>query len=329
VSRSFKSTAGALASFVLVAILASLVGCVAESEINPNPWLVPFTERHGSTISRSQMRAMKNLANIYRDHEMMFERRHALITAVELYAGDQAVTFELLNIFIDEINNGRIGVMEQEAALDSFGIDVAEVSNENLPDGEVARQIAVSYIEARERLNQSYEECYRMLSTACGQIPYNVELYYATANLQYIRAEEDGDRAKYRDAIHWLKNAIATSSEHLESYHLIAMSYERLGDPVRAIRFWRLFEVIYEIAPEVRGEGFITESRMQMHEDALFHISVLGILEEIHTSEGEDGITYAETREAASDRIDGLDWSESQLNLLNQILYYIERAEGG
>jgi tetratricopeptide (TPR) repeat protein len=96
------------------------------------------------------------------------------------------------------------------------------------------------------------------------------------ASLQFIRAEENNDRTLYKDAINYLKRAIASDSGHLESYHLIALAFERLGDNERAIRFWQLFETIYEIAPQVMGEGFITPERERMHRDALEHLAALG-----------------------------------------------------
>jgi tetratricopeptide (TPR) repeat protein len=134
----------------------------------------------------------------------------------------------------------------------------------------------MTYLDARKDLDAQYYECYRLMRVSCGQIPYNAELYYRTASLQYLRADEDGDRDKYKDAINWLKRAIASDSGHIESYHLIALAYERLGDKDRAARFWRLFEVIYEIAPEVMGEGFITPARESLHYEAMAHLDALG-----------------------------------------------------
>jgi tetratricopeptide (TPR) repeat protein len=94
--------------------------------------------------------------------------------------------------------------------------------------------------------------------------------------LQFLRADEDGDRTKYKDAINYLKRAIASDSGHLESYHLIALAYERLGDKDRAIRFWNLFETIYEVSPQVMGKDFITPERERLHEEALAHLESLG-----------------------------------------------------
>ena len=70
--------------------------------------------------------------------------------------------------------------------------------------------------------------------------------------------------------------SVAADSSNLESYRLIAIAYERLGDNDRALRFWRLFEVIYEIAPETIPNWEATPDREAMHEEALLHIEILG-----------------------------------------------------
>ncbi len=222
------------------------------------------------------MRAMNRLAQLYKSKGMEEEYIRALTTAVELYAGDTGVTYELLNELIGRINDGRYDVSNLEEMLRGMGIDPATLSADNLPESDRARQGAIRYLEAKEDLEALYNECYRILSSACGQIPYNADLYYRTAHLQFLRAEEDGDRDKYKDAINFLKRAIASDSSHLESYHLLALAYERLDDSDRAVRFWRLFEVVYEIAPETMGETFITPERERMHMEALEHLEALG-----------------------------------------------------
>lgn len=259
-----------------------LASCQRPVNVTPNPWLVPGEERSASSVSRSQMRAMYRLAGIYESAGMQFEYVHALTTAVELYAGDTGVTFELLNELIEGINISLNEVSRLKNELIRSGIDPSTLlgkGSQTLPL-RPGSELAESYLEAREKLEAQYEECYRILKNACWQIPYNTELYFRTANLQFLRAEEDGDEEKYRDAIAYLKRAIATDSSHLESYRLIAVTYERLGNTELAIRFWRLFEVIYEIAPEIRGEGFITPQIEEMHEEALRHIENLGVADE-------------------------------------------------
>jgi tetratricopeptide (TPR) repeat protein len=256
--------------------LAVLSGCASPREVISNPWLVPFQERQTSSVSRSQMRAMARLAYVYKAAGMKDEYVGALITAVELYAGDTTVTFELLNELIDGINQSRAEILQLKNALENTGLNPEDVSAGNMPTGDVQRQVAENYLDVKDQLEARYDECYRILSNACGQIPYNAELYYRTAHLQYLRASEDGDETRYKDAINFLKRAIASDSAHLESYHLIAMCYEKLGDNDRAIRFWRLFEVIYGIAPEVMGEGFITPQREALHQEALQHLESLG-----------------------------------------------------
>jgi len=257
----------------MVAVI--LAGCPAREEIISNPWLVPFKDRHGSAISRSQMRSMVRLGHFYRDNGLGQEYEHAMVTAVELYAGDIEVTFELLNIMIDRINAARREIGQVRNALGNLGIDPGSVGGGYVAENDEVQVLADGYIEANNELEALYEETYRILSSACGQIPYNAELYYRTAHLQFLRAEEDGDRDKYKDAINFLKRAIASDSSHLESYHLIAVSYERMGDDERAKRFWRLFEVIYEIAPQTMGPGFVTPHREGMHEEALARLEVL------------------------------------------------------
>ncbi|HEX9744811.1 MAG TPA: hypothetical protein VGB30_05235 [bacterium] len=233
----------ALISVIIFMLL--ITGCPKPDEQATNPWLVPFQERHSSMLSRSQMRAMVRLGDIYNSAGMEKEYVGALTTAVELYAGDQNVTFELINALIEDIN-------------------------------ELRSHVAIDPSPARkDELEAQYEELLRIMRTACNQIPYNAELYYRTASLQYLRAEEDGDEDKYKDAINYLKRAIASDSGHLESYHLIAVCYERLEDNERALRFWKLFEVIYEIAPQVMGDGFIDDQRRQLHQDALARIEAL------------------------------------------------------
>jgi tetratricopeptide (TPR) repeat protein len=264
-----------LSSTALLLLLA-ICGCPSRKEIVSNPWLVPFQERHASDISRSQMRSMARLAHIYRDKGMEKEYVHALTTAVELYAGDADVTFELLNVLIDKINGDRRDLNQIKNSLAAQGIEPSQITPGFQTNSPELQALADTYLQSKATLEALYEEAYRILSNACGQIPYNAELYYRTAHLQYLRAEEDGDRNKYKDAINYLKRAIASDSSHLESYYLIALCYERLGDTERAIRFWRLFEVIYNIAPETMGPGFITPGREQMHEQALARLEALG-----------------------------------------------------
>lgn len=263
-----------LPSLIFLCLSALLVGsCHKPADVTPNPWLVPGDERFESSVSRSQMRAMYRLAGIYKDAGLHFEYIHALTTAIELFAGDIDVTFELLNELIGGINNTLDEVARQKSVLSGVGIDPSTLSRDN--GTQLSPQEGL-YLDTRDKLEAQYEECYRILRNACWQIPYNTELYFRTANLQFLRAEEDGDEEKYKDAIAYLKRAIATDSSHLESYRLIAITYERLGNTELAIRFWRLFEVIYEIAPEIRGEGFITPEIGQMHEEALEHLEALG-----------------------------------------------------
>ncbi len=222
------------------------------------------------------MRAMVRLANIYRDVGLEKEYLSCLNVAIEIYAGDIDVTFTLINKLIEKINETRNEVGQARVHLEDQGIDPLTISEDNLPVSEPARGDAMSYLEAAEDLESQYENCFRIMSIGCTAIPYNAELYYRTAMLQYIRAQEDGDNTKYRDTINFLKRAIASDSGHLESYHLIALAYEQLGDRDRAIRFWRLFEVVYEIAPEVAGEEFLTPQREALHLEALDHLENLG-----------------------------------------------------
>jgi tetratricopeptide (TPR) repeat protein len=266
---------GKFVTLFLSLLLVASAGCSGSDNVITNPWLVPFQKRHGSALSRSQMRAMVRLARVYQEAGMNREYLHAMTTGVELYAGDIGVTFELLNILIDKINAGRSELSGHRTELSRLGIDPDDI--DPLPDGLTGDQESAveRYLESRSSLEGLYEETYRILSSACGQIPYNPELYYRTAHLQFLRAEEDGDRDKYKDAINFLKRAIASDSSHLESYHLIATSYERMGDRDRALRFWRLFEVIYEIAPQTMGPSFVTPQREVMHEEALRHIEEL------------------------------------------------------
>lgn len=223
------------------------------------------------------MRAMVRLAMIYKNHAMEKEYVHAMTTAVELYAGDIEITFELLNELIGKINESRGDVARRESSLSRLGVDPSLLTVGNTPYTGISQREAEAYLEAKANLEELYDETYRILSSACGQIPYNAELYYRTAHLQFLRAEDDGDRDKYRDAINFLKRAIASDSSNLESYHLIALAYERLGDMDRAVRFWRLFEVVYEIAPETRGPGFISPQRESMHREALEHLEMLDV----------------------------------------------------
>lgn len=226
------------------------------------------------------MRAMVRLANIYRLAGMDREYVGAMTTAVELFAGDRQVTFELINRMIDDTNRLRAEIYGLKRSLNQMGINPDSLSPDNLPQDETELSIAVSYLNTRDELEFQYRECYRILANACGQIPYDPELYYRIASLQYLRAEEDGDRTKYKDAINYLKKAIASDSSHLESYHLIAMAYERLGDKERAKRFWQLFETIYEIAPMVMGKNFITPEREKLHQEAIQHLANLGVKDE-------------------------------------------------
>ncbi len=264
---------------LLLAIFFVLnISCTDSGDVITNPWLVPFRERHGSAVSRSQMRAMVRLARFYQDAGMQAEYHHSLTTGVELYAGDIGVTFELLNVLIDGINAGRASLTRRKAEHTGLGIAPESITIDIVPEPglpDAAGEALTGYIESLTELETLYEEAYRILSSACGQIPYNPELYYRTAHLQFLRAEEDGDRDKYKDAINYLKRSIASDSSHLESYHLLATSYERLGDSDRSLRFWRLFEVIYEIAPQTVGQGFITPQREAMHEEALERITEL------------------------------------------------------
>ncbi|MFH1676003.1 MAG: hypothetical protein ABIC40_03175 [bacterium] len=258
-----------ISSIFTLAMLVIFSGCFKSTGAVPNPWLVPFQDRHGSEISRSQMRAMVRLGDIYRDAGFQKEYLSCMITAVELYAGDQSVTFELLNTLIEGINKTRGEIAGNRMSLFDLGINPDQLNADNLPDTDPAWRFAVNYLNEKEELEAQYKECYRILSVACGQIPYNAELYYRTASLQYLRALEDPDEEsrneKYKDAINFLKRAIASDSSHLESYDLIASCYRQLGDTSREIRFRRLFEVVYKIAPDVMGQGFITSQRREMH----------------------------------------------------------------
>ena len=263
-----------------LAMLPVFSGCIKSPETVPNPWLVPFQERHGSEISRSQMRAMVRLADIYRDAGFQKEYLSSMITAVELYAGDQTVTFELLNTLIEGINKTRGEIAGYRLSLLGLGINPDQLSGENLPDADPAWRIGTEFLNKRDELETQYNECYRILSVACGQIPYNAELYYRTASLQYLRGLEDPDEEsrieKFKDAINFLKRAIASDSTHLESYDLIASCYQQLGDTNREIRFRRLFEVVYKIAPDVIGEGFISPQRREMHTKSEERLTSLG-----------------------------------------------------
>jgi len=263
-----------LLSISLLVFLTS-TGCTDTPEVSPNPWLVDFQSRHGSPVSHSQMRAMLRLAYTYRDHGLENEYLHSLTTAVELYAGDIDVTTELINHLIEKINETTSTVRQFDGILERFGIDKETLSHETLQFIESGAEQAGAYLDVKDELEGYFEECYRILSMACGQLPYNTDFYYRTAQLQFIRAEQDGDRDKYKDAINFLKRAIATKSWHLESYHLIAQAYEKLGDTDRALRFWKQFEVIYEVGPQTLGDGFITQATIEMHEEALVHIADL------------------------------------------------------
>lgn len=268
-----KRTAAIL---VLAALLAISPGCQGEKDVITNPWLVPYRQRQASAVSRSQMRAMVRLANLYQANGMEKEYLHALTTGVELFAGDIDVTFQLLNALIDKVNQVNAEVSENRAASTAMGIDATNLSRDNLPPPGQGRDEALKYLDSKDKLESLFEESYRIFSTACGQIPYNAKLYYRTADLQYLRARQDGDNAKYKDAINFLKRAIASDSRYIESYRLIALCYERLGDNERAIRFWRLFEVMYEIAPQTMGPEFITPQREAFHREALQHLEDLG-----------------------------------------------------
>lgn len=263
-------------AILLLIIMIYATGCIKKPDATPNPWLVPFQERTTNAVSRSQMRAMNRLGNIYLEAGLEEEYESAMNTAMELYAGDLDVTFTRINMLIDRINRQRNEVLQWAGNLRRAGIDPSELSNESLPESEPERSEAVDYLEAVRELDERYRECSRIMAIACTAIPYNADLYYRTANLQYIRAREDGDRDKFRDAINYLRRAIATDSRHLESYHLIALSYEELGDNDRAVRFWRLLEVVYDIAPEIMGEEFLTEEREALHLTALVHLEELG-----------------------------------------------------
>ena len=264
-------------TYVLLMAFLILTGCPKPRELTTNPWLVPFQEKQTSTVSRSQMRAMAKLAHIYRDAGLEKEYVAAMVTAIDIYAGDQDVTFELLNYLIDKINGARSDLSSLRNRLTSLGVDARQLTNDNLPrENPDALRIATEYLATKDNLDAQYEECYRVLRSAAIQIPYNPDLYYRVASLQYIRAAEDGDRDKYKDAIYYLKRAIASDSGHLESYHLIALAYEKLNDRERAVRFWQLFEIIYDIAPQVMGQGFITPDRERLHREALQHLADLG-----------------------------------------------------
>ncbi|MCK4719086.1 hypothetical protein KAU08_00430 [bacterium] len=260
---------------LLIIIFSS--GCRTSTDVNPNPWLVAGEDRFSSSVSRSQMRALYRLSHIYKDAGLQYEYIHALTTAVELFAGDINITYELLNELIEGINVTRNLASQQRIILSQNGIDASSLTRDE--DEPLDEQVE-AYLNILDKLEARYDECFRILRNACWQIPYNPDLYYRTAHLQFLRAEEDGDEVKYTDAIAYLKKAIATDSSHLESYRLIAIAYERLDQKELATRFWRLFEVIYEIAPEVRGEGFITPDRESMHEEALSHLERLGALNE-------------------------------------------------
>ena len=262
--------------YILLAGLLATTGCPRPGEVVSNPWLVPFQKRHASDISRSQMRAMARLAHIYKDRGMEKEYGGALTTAVELYAGDRTVTFELLNYLIDGINRTRQNLAGLKSQLARAGVDTKTLSPDALPESEPIRSTAIAYLDLHDKLEAQYKECYRILSNACCQIPYDADLYYRTAGLQFLRADENGDREKYRDAVNYLKRAIASDSGHLESYYLIALCFERLGDKDRAVRFWQLFETIYEVGPQVMGAGFITPDRERLHREAVAHLQQLG-----------------------------------------------------
>jgi tetratricopeptide (TPR) repeat protein len=262
-------------AYILVVSLLVVSACTKPHESTTNPWLVPFLERQTSTVSRSQMRAMTELAHVYKNAGLENEYVLSMVTAIDIYAGDRDVTFELLNHLIDRINNSRASAYQLKNNLTSAGIDPLTLNSDNLPTGEF-HDIAAQYLTQHNDLNTQYEECYRILKSAALQIPYDPELYYRVASLQYIRAEDDGDRDKYKDAIFYLKRAIASDSGHLESYHLIAMCFEKLNDKDRAIRFWQLFEIIYQIAPQVMGQNFITPDRQKLHDEALQHLNQLG-----------------------------------------------------
>lgn len=255
----------------------AMSACTRPKQVMVNPWLVPFQNRQESAISRSQMRAMVRLAVIYQNAGMEREYGLAMTTAVEIFAGDKDVTFDLLNYLIDGINKSRANMLATRNRLADLGINPANVTRDTLPDTEPQRSASVAYLDAADELNNEEAECYRIMSNACIQLPYNADLYYRTAGLQYIRAQDDGDVNKYKDAIGFLKKAIASDSGHIESYDLLALIYEKLGDKNRAIRFWQLFETVYEIAPQVMGQGFITPDRQHLHDEAVAHLSQLGV----------------------------------------------------
>jgi tetratricopeptide (TPR) repeat protein len=260
---------------LLLLLLLFGVSCSTGPNASPNPWLVPFQDRSTSAVSRSQMRAMARLANIYREAGLEAEYEGCISTAFDLYPGDLDNTYTYLNILIDRINVQREEVTRQRQALVSNGIDIDSLTRDSLPGNEPERSEAVAYLDAQDELQQKYDSCYRIMAIACDAVPYNADLYYTTANLQYMRAVETDDRDKYKDAIYYLKKAISTDSGHLESYSLIALCYEKLGDNDRAIRFWRLLETVYEIAPEVI-EDFRTPEHEEMHRIALQHLANLG-----------------------------------------------------
>jgi tetratricopeptide (TPR) repeat protein len=265
-----------LAIILTLLLVTSTLSCTAPVKVVSNPWLVPFQDRRGSSLSRSQMRAMVKLADIYKAKGMEKEYQASMVTAIELYAGDKDVTFELINFLIDKINLSRADLLARKNQLTSLGVDAKSLTRDSVPPDEPAHSKAVEYLNARDGLEIQYQECYRVLANACWQIPYDPELYYRIASLQYLRAEEDGDVTKYKDAINYLKRAIASDSGHLESYQLIALAYEKLGDKDRAIRFWQLYETIYEIAPQVLGKQVLTPDRERFHQDALQHLKQLG-----------------------------------------------------
>ena len=55
---------------VVLATMIMVIGCTDSGRVVSNPWLVPFQERHGSAVSRSQMRAMVRLARFYQEAGM-------------------------------------------------------------------------------------------------------------------------------------------------------------------------------------------------------------------------------------------------------------------
>ena len=256
-------------------LLFAIIGCSVERESSPNPWLVPFQDRTGSAVSRSQMRAMVRMGNIYLKAGLQREYELCIGTAFDLYPGDIDTTFAYLNILIEKINERRAEVLGKKAELERTGIDVGNLSQENLPENEPVLSLALDYLESQENLEESYENCYRAMAIACDAVPYNADLYYTTANLQFIRGDETGDRDKYIDAINYLKRAISSDSGHIQSYWLIATCYEKLGDTDRAIRFWKLLDVVYNIAPEVMPD-FQTDERAALHRDALRYLEMHG-----------------------------------------------------